>query len=337
MFNCVNNAFKLEKMVYQTRTAGAAVGTMFDAFCKTMSKSNVARQSARDVVKQTADKAKKLEEIANKILKNSKSNAIPKVRVKGVNSTASKIKKKFIELENKGYEASREKVQEIFFGNGVGELVGDSYGFRYILQNEKSGNIESSIKLYESILNFQRKHPRKFRITGFEDYYGKGIKPYGNEAIRDKYAELQYRTSLGKRKETLAAFTEKPSGYTRTNINVRINGVNTEIQIGGLHTTKWGDVEHILYDMRQGKPLDMSKYTQEQKELAYKIRNAYKEVLKRKTGQTAEKFSQEYLTKVWDTSRKAEILNSKEPLFPVFPQGYPEILKAENILKLAHD
>lgn len=337
MFNCVNNAFRLGKIVYTTKTAGATASTMFDAFCKTMSKSNVARQSAREVVKQTADKAEKLETIANKILKNSKLNAIPKVRVKGVNSTASKIKKNFFELENKGYEASREKVHEIFFGNGVGELVGDSYGFRYILKNEKSGNIESSIKLYESILNFQRKHPRNFRITGFEDYYGKGIKPYGNETIRDKYAELQYCTSLGKRKETIAAFTEKPSGYTRTNINVKINGVNTEIQIGGLHTTKWGDVEHILYDMRQGKFLDMYIYTQEQKELAYKIRDAYKEVLKRKTGQTAEKFSQEYLTKVWDTSRKAEILNSKEPLFPVFPQGYPEILKAENILKLAHD
>lgn len=278
-----------------------------------------------------------MEQFAENILKASGANATLSARVKGVDSTASKIQKKFIGFGKKGYENSRGDIHEVILGKGTGELVGDSFGFRYILQSEKTGGKDNSIRIYESILNAQKQNKKSFDLTCFEDYYGKGIKPYGNEAIRDKYAELQYKTSLGKVKETIATFTEKPSGYTRTNINAKINGVNTEIQVGGVYTTKWGDVEHILYDMRQGKPLDMSKYTEEQKELALKIEKAYKEVLERKTGNTSENFNKNYLNKLWDSFRNAETNNLKEPVYPKFPEGYPEILKIENLLKLAHD
>ena len=325
------------KIVYSTRTSGAKAGTMFDAFCATMSRPNVARQSARRIVNETAARSEELKEVADDILKYSGADAIVKPRVKGVDSTAAKIQKKFTGFQKDGYDVSKEKIYEVILGGGTKELVGDSYGIRFILQSEKNGGRENSLRIYDSILNAQKNNPRTFSLTGFEDYYGRGIKPYGNEAIRDRFAELRYRTSLGKQKETIAAFTAKPSGYTRTNINGRINGVNTEIQVGGLHTTKWGDVEHILYDMRQGKPLDMSKYTPEQKKLALEIQKAYKEVLQRKSDRTAEDFSEKYLNKLWNSFREAEVKNLAEPVYPEFPQGYPEILKVENILKLVHD
>ena len=337
MLNVAKSVYALGRTVYKTKTAGAQAGTMFDAFCKTMGSSNVSKQSARQVFNETTKKAQDLENIAKEILKNSGANATVTVRVKGVDSTASKIQKKFIGFGKKGYENSRGDIHEVILGKGTGELVGDSFGFRYILQSEKTAGKDNSIRIYESILNAQKQNKKSFELTCFEDYYGKGIKPYGNEAIRDKYAELQYRTSLGKVKETIATFTEKPSGYTRTNINGKINGVNAEIQVGGIYTTKWGDIEHILYDMRQGKPLDMSKYTPEQKELALKIEKAYKEVLERKTGNTSENFNKNYLNKLWDSFRNAEANNLKEPVYPKFPEGYPEVLKIENLLKLAHD
>ena len=80
----------------------------------------------------------------------------------------------------------------------------------------------------------------------------------------DEFAKRQYKTIRGRVKETVAADALKPSGYTRDNINARINGVNTEIQVGGKFTTKWGDAEHFLYDIRQGKKLDLSELTPEQ-------------------------------------------------------------------------
>ncbi len=337
MINIAKTAMALGKTVYTTRTAGARTTTMFDAFCKTMSRPDVAAQRASRIVADTEKRSAELKEIANKILSNSGVDAKISARVKGIDSTASKIKKKFTGFQEKGYESVKEQIYNVILGKGTGELVGDSYGFRYILNKEKTGTQDSAVKLYESILNYQKKNHKTFDLTSFEDYYGKGIKPYGNTEIRDKFALLKYKTSLGKTKETIAAFTEKPAGYTRTNINGRINGVNVEIQVGGKHTTKWGDVEHILYDMRQGKPLDMSKYTPEQIELAKKIQKAYSEVLSRKNVNTADEFSKKYLNKLWDSFRNAEVKNLDNPVYPEFPQGYPEILRVENLLKLAHD
>lgn len=309
--------------------------TMFDAFCSTMSKSHIARQSARKIVNAATAKADEIEKTAKAILQASQAEAKVSCRVKGVTSTANKIQKKFNGF--KDYESAQNTIHEIILGNGTQEIVGDSFGIRYILQKEATQGKQNSLRIYEGILNAQKHNKKNFSLTGFEDYYGKDVTPYGNEQIRDRFAQLNYKTTLGKLKETIAAFTEKESGYTRTNINGKINGINTEIQVGGVHTTKWGDVEHILYDMRQGKALDMSKYTPEQVKLAKDIQKAYQEVLQRKKNHTAQEFSQNYLNKVWDTFRKAETQNLETPIFPEFPSGYPEILKIENILKLAHD
>lgn len=357
MINLVKNACTLGKIVYKTQStntkttalceafckaienkaAKEKTTTLFDAYCKTMSQPQIAKSHAEKIVQEIKQQSVKLQQTAQEILNDSGANAIVKTRVKGVDSTASKIQKKFIGFQKQNYESVREQIHSILLGNGEKELVGDSFGVRYILKSETTGTKPNSLRIYNSILKAQKQNPKNFSLTSFEDYYGKGIKPYGNEQIRDKFAQLQYQTSLGKTKETISAFSPKDSGYTRTNINGCLDGVNVEIQVGGIHTTKWGDVEHILYDMRQGKPLDMSKYTPEQKKLAQEIQKAYTEVLGRKSGNTVTKFSQDYLNKVWNTFREAEAKNLSVPIYPEFPAGYPEILKVENILKLAHD
>ena len=336
MISIAKTAMTLGRTLYTTKTAGARATTLFDEFCKTMSNPKIVNKHAARIEEDIIQKQEDLKNIVDEILKKSGVDALAPDRVKGAGSTASKIQKKFNSFKNKDYDSVREQIQDVILGNGPRELVGDSYGFRFIINSEKTGAKRSSTKLYESILDCQKQHKDTFSLTSFEDYYGQGIKPYGSEAIADKFAQLQYSAPSGKIKETVAAFTEKPSGYTRTNINGRINGVNVEIQVGGKYTTKWGDVEHILYDMRQGKPLDMSHYTPEQKELALNIQKAYQEILARKSGNTAAKFSEVYLNKVWETFRKAEIQGLQEPIYPPFPDGYPQILKVENILKLAH-
>ena len=335
MINFAKGACALGKIVYRTKNTSAQstaiceafckalenkaakekTTTLFDAYCKTMSKPEVANRHAARIVGDIEQKSNELKAIADKILKNSGVDAAVSARVKGVDSSASKIIKKFTGFQKKGYESVKENIYDIMFGKGTREVIGDSY----------------------SILESSQQNSKNFSLTGFEDYYGKGITPYGNKAIRDKFAQLQYQTPSGKTKETVSSFTEKPAGYTRTNINARINGVNVEIQVGGKHTTKWGDVEHILYDMRQNKPLDMSKYTPEQKELALQIQKAYQEVLARKSAHTADEFCEKYLNKLWESFREAEIKNLDTPMYPAFPKGFPEILKVENLLKLAHD
>ena len=357
MINFAKGACALGKIVYRTKntsTQSTAIceafckalenkaakektTTLFDAYCKTISNPEVANRHAARIVGDIEQKSNELKAIADKILKNSGVDAAVSARVKGVDSSASKIIKKFTGFQKKGYESVKENIYDIMFGKGTREVIGDSYGFRYIINSEKTGGRKSSLKLYESILESSQQNSKNFSLTGFEDYYGKGITPYGNKAIRDKFAQLQYQTPSGKTKETVSSFTEKPAGYTRTNINARINCVNVEIQVGGKHTTKWGDVEHILYDMRQNKPLDMSKYTPEQKELALQIQKAYQEVLARKSGHTADEFCEKYLNKLWESFREAEIKNLDTPMYPAFPKGFPEILKVENLLKLAHD
>lgn len=335
LYSAARNICSQGKIVYSAKTQGASAGTMFDAFCKTMSGKSAARQSAKNIVADTTSMAEKLEKIAAEILKDSKANAEISCRVKSVKSTAPKIQKKFAEM--KDYESSRDKIHTMILGNGTKEIVGDSYGIRFILNSEATAGKQNSLRIYDSILSANKKNPKEFSITGFEDYYGQNIKPYGNSSTRNKFAKLDYKTTLGEVKQTIASFTPKPSGYTRTNINAQINGVNTEIQVGGLHTTKWGDVEHILYDIRQKKPLDMSKYTPEQKKLAREVKQAYTEVLQRQTGHTSDEFSEKYLNKLWNTFRDAEVKNLKKPVFPSFPQGYPDVLNIENLLKLAHD
>lgn len=78
----------------------------------------------------------------------------------------------------------------------------------------------------------------------------------------------------------------------------------------------------------------MSKLTDEQKIIAKSIINDYKALTA--NNKQHEVFNKEYLSKIWGSLRKSEIKGLDNPELPAFPQGFPDTLRAENIMKLAH-
>ncbi len=325
MFGCVKSLYSLGRTIYSSRTAGASAGTMFDAFVHTMSRPHIARQSARKIVAQTQEAATQLEKTADEILRKSGVDAEVSCRVKSVDSTAAKQIRYMQGFDT--YENQRSKVLDIISGRGMTELIGDSYGIRYTL---KSGSFDD---LFNAIADRTRTHS-DFFVKSIEDYHGCNITPYANKNILDNYASLVYKDTKGNIKQTIATSAEKKSGYTRDNINAAINGTNTEIQVGGKFTNPWGDVEHYLYDIRQGKPLDLSKLTPEQKEIALKLQREYKKLLQNKKAN--DYFTTNYLNKIWEYLRNSELKGLDAPELPPFPAGYSDVLRAENIMKLAH-
>lgn len=308
------------RIVYAT--SATVRPTMFDAFCKTMQQDHIAQKSARELVNRAKLVMPQFEKTAQEVLTQAGVDAKVSCRVKGVTSTANKIQKNFKNFKN--YETSREQVQDAILGGGLKEMVGDSLGMRFTL------NIPHSDRIYEKLIK-QKSH--NFQISCFEDYYGKGIQPYASQAVKDKFAKLQYIKPDGSKAHTIVTSTEKAFGYTRTNINANFAGVNAEIQVGGKFTNRWGDAEHALYDMRQGKTPDFSHYTESQAKLARQIQDAYKEVLANPALNTD--YTNNYLNKIWGVLVDAEKRHLSKPIYPQLPAGIPDILRAENILKLA--
>jgi len=316
------NLMTESRIVYSTATkGGATAGTMFDAFCKTMQKSSIAQKAAKESVKITEQKASQLEAKAHEILQNSGAKGSVTYRVKSVNSSASKIQKEFKNFSKKGYDSSKEQINEIILGNGPRELICDAYGMRF--------NTNNTTKIYNEML---KQHKNNFPITCFEDYYGKGLRPYAGEKMANKFKELTYNNSYGELRHTIGVTSEKASGYTRTNSNFVVNGIKGEIQVGGNHTIKWGDAEHLLHDIRQGKALDLSHVKKEHVELAKQIANEYQRLLT--TPKLNKVYTDNYLNKIWGSLIDAETKGLAKPIYPALPNSIPSVLSAENIMKL---
>lgn len=320
--NIIKNLGQEGCIVYSTATnSSAGAGTMFDAFCRTMQKSQVAKNASKESVKITEQYVAKLEAKANEILNNSGANGTVTYRVKSVDSGASKIQKEFKGFAKKGYDSSKEQIHEIILGNGARELICDAYGMRFATND--------TAKIYNEML---RQHNKNFQFTCFEDYFGKGLKPYAGDDIANQFKNLTYKNSYGETRNTIGVTAEKSSGYTRTNSNAIINGVKTEIQVGGKHTIKWGDAEHLLYDARQGKPMDLSHVKKEYIDLAKRIEAEYKNLLI--NPKLNKIYTENYLNKIWGALIDAETKGLATPIFPPLPKGISPLLSAENIMKL---
>lgn len=319
--NIINGLGQEGRIVYSTATNGARAGTMFDAFCKTMQRNKIAQRAATESVKITEESAKQLEAKANEILKNSGANGIVTYRIKSIDSGASKIQKEFKGFAKKGYDSSREQIHEIILGNGPRELICDAYGMRFATND--------TAKIYNEML---KQHNQNFQFTCFEDYFGKGLKPYAGESIVNKFRNLTYKNSYGEMRNTIGVTAEKSSGYTRTNSNALINGVKTEIQVGGEHTIKWGDAEHLLYDVRQGKLMDLSHVKKEYINLAKQIENEYQKLIS--NPKLNKIYTENYLNKIWGTLIDAETKGLANPIYPPLPKGISPLLSAETIMKL---
>ena len=286
--------------------------TMFDAFVNTMKKSHIAKQSARKAVAHAQQNAAKLEQTAQDILTKSGADAKVSFRVKSVDSTASKQIRYLKDFDT--YENKRNDVLNIILGSGMGEIIGDSYGMRFIYNAEKTKGKDTAKLIYDTMLDYA-KNKKDFSVSVMENYFGNGIKPYADNSVMQNFAKLTYKNPRGQVCHTASVNAQKKSGYTRTNTNANIFGVNTEIQGGG-------------------KSPDLSKLTDEQKIIAKSIINDYKALTA--NNKQHEVFNKEYLSKIWGSLRKSEIKGLDNPELPAFPQGFPDTLRAENIMKLAH-
>lgn len=255
-------------------------------------------------------------------------------RVKGIESTRSKMLKQIEKMKNfdtnpelmdaktrDTYDDSMKILNNFLTNKPTNEkykfLVGDTLGLRISANQEQKNGKKVSNLVFKSLGNLDKKN--KIKTKAIENYYGKGIEPYTTRAEIEKHFDT-----------AIYAQTEKKYGYTRVNSDINVNGINGEFQYGGKHTSNWGDKEHVLYDKRSNKKLDTSHYTPEQTRLAKEIRNKYGQLLKDE--QKDEKYAL-YLKEVWTEARNAE-KNESHFVAPLLPNEFNQILSAENILKL---
>lgn len=301
--------------------------TMFDAFVNTMSKSHIARKSARKIVSESASHKAELENVAKEILTSSGVDAKYKVRMKDLDSTAKKITR-YLQNDFDTYANKREEIMSIILGKkGIGEIIGDTGGIRFTAEH---GDID---KIFSALLN-RAKKDKKFAVEVFENYFGKGINPYASQGTVDDFAKLTYKNALGKTKHTAAVNAEKKTGYTRVNIGSQVDDVNTEIQVGGKFTNPWGDKEHPRYDWSIGKNPDMSKVVPEDLPVLEQYGAEYKKLLP--NSKKHKQYMKEYMTKIWGALKQSEEKGLSVPEYPAFPSGFPDILKAETLMNVRY-
>lgn len=265
-------------------------------------------------------------------------------RVKGQQSSFDKIKNGVSKMRNfdgpldaesqKKYDESHKIINYFLMEKPLKQkykgLIGDQLGLRYIQNKETVGGKNVTDTITSNLSSLHGKD--QISLRQYENYKGRGIKPYTTEQRAGHVTDLRYIDENGNVKNVIYAETVKPLGYTRINADAKINSVNTEIQIGGNHTTDFGDVEHVLYDIRSNKSLDMSGLSKEQKALAKEVAKEYKKVLENK--ELYGRYN-DYLPEIWNASRTAEGNQSLLACAPV-PSGLSEVLSHESLLKLAH-
>ncbi len=265
-------------------------------------------------------------------------------RVKDQKSGYAKVKKQISDLGNfenvpdeemqKKYKKSHEMINHFLQEKPLREkykaLIGDQLGLRYI-QNRPAANGKNVTDTITNNLSSLHQG-NKLSLRRYENYKGEGITPYTTFERSGHVRNLKYIDENGIQQNVIYAEAIKPLGYTRINADAKINNVNTEIQIGGKHSTAVGEIEHVFYDARSNKPINTKGMTAEQKELAKKIVKEYKKVL---ADESANKTFGQYLRDIWKTAIDAEelIIN---PSFKPVPNGFSPILSAENIFSLKH-
>lgn len=145
----------------------------------------------------------------------------------------------------------------------------------------------------------------------------------GNKVIihsRADMAEVSGFPTTGYSKDEMKELAIKASGYRTAQMNiVHTNGALGEIQFRGIHTNKFGEYEHIAYDLRQGKNTLGPKF------------DDFKTAISRLT---PEKYSEynNYLEKCYNYYNRLELgLPAKKP---ELPKGFDKILSEGSLRKL---
>ncbi len=298
------------KFVYST---GGNRGTLFDAFINSNSKPHMVDKLSKSVFSSSESVLPEAKNIFEKLcggLGNFN------IRQKSLDKLKTKIPKAFNDL-------SFEDAKELIYKGSLKDLIGDGCGTRIILKdlNSRKELVSRLIEAHKS---------GKITIQKIENYHGKGITPYFDANDLKFFQELDFTGTYGSKQGVQIINKVKDAGYTRVNMDVLVNGTKVEFQIGGKNTTRFGEVEHYLYDMRSKGAVNLSKLSENQKKLFYKMKASYVKIMRNPV--LKEKYN-DYLTNVWKVLKDAESLNIK-PKLPELPEGMPRILSAVNLLKL---
>lgn len=137
------------------------------------------------------------------------------------------------------------------------------------------------------------------RPVGIDNYSGNNIRPYLSEANIDSIKEA----ALSSKIPTAPSYDGvkyKGSGYTSAQIDIKhSSGVNGELQIRSTQIDSIASIEHIPYDIRQGK--DVSSNNPLVKRIYSQIEKSAKNLSK-----SGEKSYRTYLNKIYEYNKSME-------------------------------
>lgn len=198
--------------------------------------------------------------------------------------------------------------------------VEDLLGARLTLDDISDKNID---KLVNALAEAARKG--EIEILEIENYRGINSKYKGEndfyltEAQVEKLANVSGNTDF--------VFKPKASGYTATQLKVKPkNGKVLELQIRGKKVDEFADIEHIPYDLSQGK--DISKNNNQIGILLSKVQKTIQTMKKEDFARYQEYMYENYI----HAQRVEKGLPSKAPQLP---EGIDGILSVENIQQVA--
>lgn len=304
MLSTVVKSPNIRKFVYST---GGGKPTFFDAFKAFNSKPHMAEKLAKRINETSKNIQAQADEILRPLCDDLGEFGS---RIKKVDKITGKIPRAMKDL-------SFDDAVEYIANGKITNVLGDGYGARIIINNPKDVPV-----LLRRLADAHKSG--KLKLALVENYRGNGINPY----INGNNMRMLNEIGAGK---NITLNKIKSAGYTRTNTDIFIDGFKIEFQIGGKHTTRFGEVEHYLHDMRLNGSPDLSKLNDAQKELFYKMQKEYTLL---KQNKKLDSLYNKYLTQVWKSFKEAEEKNLLSAILPDLPSGIPKILSVENLLKL---
>ncbi len=300
----------LGQIVYST---GGNKGTFFDALINTYSKPHMANKLARNVNQTATTLQPKVEGIMRPICEKVGEFG---TRVKKVPKIVGKMPRALKEVTH------NDAVQMISQGR-FHNVIGDGLGARIVVDDlsKVDGLVDDLVKLHKK---------GKINISLVENYHGRGVTPYLTDAHVSKLQCLETN------KQGLTIVDKiKSAGYTRTNMDIYVDGVRIEFQVGGKYTTPLGEIDHFRYDMFQNIRPDVSKLTRAQQNLVAQMQQATLPIMKNKA--VVAKYEKYMTDDMWKVLKNAEEAGLAHPTsFAPPPRGVPSILSAENLFKLNH-
>ena len=198
----------------------------------------------------------------------------------------------------------------------VKDKVQDLYGARLTLNDVNPRSIN---KIITSLVNAIKKGD--IEILKIKNYRGANSNFGGNTEFY--FSEAQVRKIQDISGPMECVFTEKHSGYTATQMNIRSkSGAIIELQIRGEHVHDLAKIEHIPYDLREGK--DIAKGNNQIGIILARIQKAIKKL-------NEEQFI-EYEKYIYNRFVYAQAKEfGKSATKPTLPDGTNPILSVENL------